>query len=396
MVYCGNLLAKDNVSAFLEFQADRQMYFQALIAVFLFTSGVSIAYGESPPAGGAPALFPVCIDGKYGFIDVQGRLVIAPQFKYAGDFTDDGLALIDREPADPGRSGVGYVDGIGRVVFRTKFLAGDFHSGRAAFYDIPYGRPFRKIRIGYLDREGRVAIPPTYSDGREFERGVALVGKPTLLSKYCEFVTGESEGHCEYTYIDRSGKQLGDDGFNADGFIARDTLLPVKNSRKYGYVGLTGEFVIAPQYDDAKPFSDGRGAVKRGELYGFIDIEGRLVIEHRYFFTQHFSEGLACVGLPDAPAAKRFGVIDADGNWIIPPTFYHIDSFSDGLAVIQVDDAHGKYGYIDRSGRNVIEPSFDRAYRFENGLAKVEVIDAVGCKVGYINPRGEYVWKPSM
>jgi len=39
----------------------------------------------------------------------------------------------------------------------------------------------------------------------------------------------------------------------------------------------------------------------------------------------------------------------------------------------------------------VIEPQFHHAYEFRDGLAKV-VVDRM---VGYINPRGEYVWKPT-
>ena len=43
----------------------------------------------------------------------------------------------------------------------------------------------------------------------------------------------------------------------------------------------------------------------------------------------------------------------------------------------------------------VIEPILRRADSFKNGLAKVYVEDADGWKAGYINQRGDYVWKPT-
>ena len=323
------------------------MHLQIRVTIALMALEIGFACGQAQVWAEGTALFPVWVDGKYGFINARGEIVIAPQFKSAHEFTDDGLALVDRDPSDNDDSG-GYVDASGRVVFRTKFRSGDFHCGRARFYDRRFSLPTSKL--GYLDPDGRIAITPKYDLVEEFEHGVALVGKATFLGIYCRFVSGGAEGHYDYTYVDRSGKELGDPEFNADGLIPEDTLLPLKKGEKYGYVDLTGRFVVAPQYDDAKAFREGRAAVKRGELYGFIDPQGKLVIEHRYFNVRPFSEGLACVGSPDAPSANWYGVVDLEGNWTVPPSFYQIESYSGGLAVIQVDDAHGKYGFIDRAG----------------------------------------------
>ena len=39
-------------------------------------------------------LYRVQVNGLYGFIDSMGNTVIAPQYKYASSFTDDGFALV--------------------------------------------------------------------------------------------------------------------------------------------------------------------------------------------------------------------------------------------------------------------------------------------------------------
>jgi hypothetical protein len=52
---------------------------------------------------------------------------------------------------------------------------------------------------------------------------------------------------------------------------------------------------------------------------------------------------------------------------------------------------NGKWGYVDRTGKTVVEPQFDYTYGFHGGLAMVLIDD----KFGYINPKGEYIWKPT-
>ena len=50
-----------------------------------------------------------------------------------------------------------------------------------------------------------------------------------------------------------------------------------------------------------------------------------------------------------------------------------------------------RYGYIDQTGKIVIPVQVELAAPFVDGIARVV---AEG-KTGYINQRGEYVWKPS-
>lgn len=96
--------------------------------------------------------------------------------------------------------------------------------------------------------------------------------------------------------------------------------------------------------------------VTRGGKVGYIDRTGRLVIAPRY-------------GGPGAP-------------------------FSEGLAVVR--DSKGDYGYIDATSRGVIKPRFNTADDFSGGLARVTVPapSGFGAIAGYIDRRGDYVWRP--
>lgn len=83
-----------------------------------------------------------------------------------------------------------------------------------------------------------------------------------------------------------------------------DNLFPaevVSESGKIvcGYINKSGEFVIPPQFQDARDFAEGLACVRINDWrYGFIDRTGRVVID--YLDEECvFSEGLAAVRKDD-------------------------------------------------------------------------------------------------
>ena len=57
----------------------------------------------------------------------------------------------------------------------------------------------------------------------------------------------------------------------------------------------TGTFVINPQFDEARPFSDGLAIVSIGDNWGFIDKTGSFLNDSAFDDASSFSEGLAAV-----------------------------------------------------------------------------------------------------
>src|SRR5215472_13616499 len=75
---------------------------------------------------GAGPLFQVHYQGKWGFIDRSGEVVIPPRFEDEGDFFG-GLARVEIDGK------WGYIDERGRVSIPCRFVrAGDFQEGLAA------------------------------------------------------------------------------------------------------------------------------------------------------------------------------------------------------------------------------------------------------------------------
>src|SRR5947208_2589605 len=92
-------------------------------------------------------LLPVVIQGKTGYVDGRGRIVIGPAFDHAGTFSE-GLA--------PFKTTVAGVE-----------------------------------KFGHIDQSGNVVIPPLFDGVKEFSEGLAVVrlnGKDGYISKSGEFL----------------------------------------------------------------------------------------------------------------------------------------------------------------------------------------------------------------
>lgn len=155
-----------------------------------------------------------------------------------------------------------------------------------------------------------------------------------------------------------------------EGLTVIDDLDPhravVARGGLFGFADLVeGRMLLAPVYQDARPFREGVAAVRLEGRRMMIDGTGRCAVDcSRYRCVESFRDGRALVcrdGL--------YGFIDHRGEEAIPPRYESATGFREGLAVVRVN---GKYGYIDTEGRSVVDPVYDYAGRFSNGRAEVE------------------------
>ena len=153
-------------------------------------------------------LAPVRAGAKFGYSDVKGDTVIAPQFDFAARFAE-GLAAA----------------GIGS-------------------------------KQGYIDKNGMFVLVPQFeiADLAVFSEGLAAV-------RIGEFIAGK------WGYMNKSGKVVIQPQFDAAGPFS-DGLAVVANGGKWGYIDKSGNLVIPLQYASGSSFGDGLAAVKTGDLAG--------------------------------------------------------------------------------------------------------------------------------
>jgi len=227
----------------------------------------------------------------WGYIDVKGDFVIPPQYCMAKSF-HNGLAMVTEKKDDLYKSY--FINPRNEKIISNIFGGCSFSEGIAYVWerqDNPAGKGFKEVprfigkdgrvvidaekhpsrvcridacnyfseglvavkssnseKYGYMDKEGKMIIPPQYDDAMPFRNGLAFV---------------EKDG--AYSFIDKSGNVVftENDGIRIPRFssFSEDMAVIIKDG-KYGYINTKGKIVIEPQFESAGPFSEGLAAVR--------------------------------------------------------------------------------------------------------------------------------------
>ena len=169
-----------------------------------------------------------------------------------------------------------------------------------------------------------------------------------------------------YGYIDMTGQEVIAPQWNGAEPFSDGKAAVMDDSYKKGYIDRTGKLVIACQWEEAGPFSEGRAAVGEGSEKALIDETGKVLTDYKYYKIEEFADSLAVVQ-PDWDVS---GVIDRDGHEVIPSVHSQIRTFSDGRFAVKNED--GLWGYYDGTGRCVVPHKYEGAESYHCGLAFVK------------------------
>lgn len=347
--------------------------------------------------------------GKEGFIDANGKTVIAPQFDKVTGF-NEGLAAV--------RVGDkwGYIDRTGKLVITPRWKeVYAFSDGLAAIVDSVHGYSYTPLpeegdgysatlkACGYIDKSGRYVIEPsldrkmTYCPS--FQDGIAPVCfDPALKSFFKDF---SDAGLCGY--LDKTGQWSIKPQFESASYFS-DGLALVRVRQYYdaaskiwlndfAFINKAGKLVFElKRYIEAHPFREGLARVSnRVGNVSFIDTKGQSRFEMSSVSSEDFSQGRAVV---QDPMTKLYGYVDQNGKWAISPKYTEAKSFADGLASVCTE--RHKCGYINLEGILVVESG---GVSFRMGLALRHLYTrTIGPTpdfrniYGYMNRSGKYVW----
>lgn len=295
--------------------------------------------------------------------------------------------------------GAGYVDKKGKVVIPPQYEQGLYFSDNRAAVMVGG-------RWGSIDPAGNMVIPPTYENPLYFREGRALYrdrkglfgykdvnGKTVVEPQYFE-AKSFSEGVAAVKTLDgwflinRQGERVSR-GYFEDVDSYGEGLVAVRptGEKRWGYADYSGNIVIPADFDWAWGFSSGRARVRLGEVDSFIDRNGATIFSVSPDATAlHFSEDRVQVryGEKQSTSTKGYhneGYLDLQGKKISEALFDTAYDYSEGLAAVQVGD---RWGYIDKSGEFTIKPRFYYAEPYFEGYATVwfegetAIIDTTG------------------
>ena len=272
------------------------------------------------------------------------------------------------------------------------------------------GRSRTRFKVGYIDKQGRVAIAPLFDGGTRFHDGLAAVNakgrwgvinargnfeiQPTLWN-WCRFHNGLASLASrmgKYGVVDLAGNFVVEPKYDYVGpFEGGLALIRIGECGKarYGFINKNGTEVIPPKLPGAKSFSEALAAAKVGNLWGYIDPSGLFKITPRFEGTRRgprrledTKAGYFVNGLAPVWSGRDYGFIDTMGKFVIEGGFDEANSYCENRAVVK----RGKrFGFVDTEGRMAIECRFTLARDLSEGLARVQEKDS---RIGFYPPSG--------
>ena len=330
--------------------------------------------GAKDKRGEARALFPIEQNGKWGYIDLRGNIVIPPRLQAAREFSE-GLASVEVGGK------WGFIDEQGEMAIEPVFSGASGFSEGLARVQVGGDKYGMYGKWGFIDPTGRMVIEPMYEEfddvaetSYDFHEGLAMI-----------------EINYRKGFIDRTGKVVIEPQFQFAYHFTEGLASVSKGlSDKWGYIDRSGQWAIPPKFDQASSFSEGLAPVELDGVCGFTDRRGDLKLRPDFqdrgdcaVVWGSFNDGLSRWKM-----GERYGYIDRSGRVAIQPRFSLTDEFSEGMAYVEQD---GKYGFVNSSGNMAIEPQFYLAESFHNGLARVD--NGTRDSWGYIDKAGTFVWK---
>jgi hypothetical protein len=311
-------------------------------------------------------------DGKFGYVDSSGRIVIPLQYVAASAF-NEGRAIVGVYD-EQARMRWGVIDRRNRWIVPPDRYdeLGKYKEGRCGF------RVGEKW--GLLDIDGKVVVSPRFNHELVFHKGHAVVidadKHPVYIDRYGRVKfkapelavwAGNFHNGVAWYGIMPLPEDLDDPRSSHPRSSAAFDYYPTPIGDRYGLISIVGKVVMTPVvYGKIGEFSEGLAAVSpdakfscsvypdlqtRGEhapsSWGYVDITGKVAIPIRYERVGRFSGGLA-----RARKDGKWGYIDHSGEWVIKPKYPWAEDFQDGLAVVWLDKW---VGLINREGKVVIK-----------------------------------------
>ncbi len=296
--------------------------------------------------------FKVSITGLlYGYLDPNFMFQIVPQFDDAKDFKD-GFARVEIDGK------WNFVNTNGKLISENYFdECKDFYHDKAVV---------KSNRLwGVINTAGEYIIPPQYEMIGNFYGDIAPAkikrkkkAKYAIINQQNQFLCkpkykniADFEG--DYSYFQKRKKK---------GIINKDAEIIYKP--KYKDVQIYSEYKIAivknnknqyiildlidpknkfkTKYKDIKEFSEGYAVTCLDGLYGYIDSTGFQVIENKYKDAENFIGGLALI-----KTDKFYGYINQKNEQVIKPKYKKAKSFSYEIAKVEDYFIDAKENRID-------------------------------------------------
>ena len=262
----------------------------------------------------------VRIKGKWGFINMKGEVVVAPEFDLVGAFSHDlAEVLIDGQ--------VGVINRQGDLVVKPQFARAIPFSK-----DVVIAKPGNWRTVHFRGREKLDNI----------RRMTFTSGEYGLYSVKSGWIT---KPEWEFGVFDDTGKI---------------SLIWAKHKERgslYGLMRPDGSWQVGPSYDHVQVLREDRAVVSRQKAWGAVDSEGKLAVPLRYGWLSYWGNGFGCTREAET---RKEGLVDKAGNLVGGRFFDEVSRGRGGIGEVMID---GLWHGIDRQGNLVAHPRDNEVFK---------------------------------
>ena len=185
------------------------------------------------------------------------------------------------------------------------------------------------------------------------------------------------EGHFKgYVYNAKTHEKLVKNVASLEEPLGNDSLVAFSDGEKYGFFSkITGKIIVAPKYECANMFSDGRACVAEDGRVKFIDGTGKVVIDTDMtfklgYFSFVYLGGYCKVITNDG---EYYGLMDRTGKLVLPKEYSSIENSEDHtLWSVRKDD---KSAVLDKEMNYLIPPIECEYVEFDDRMIYVMMND---------------------
>lgn len=217
-------------------------------------------------------------------------------------------------------------------------------------------------KYGLIDSSGKVILKPTYTMLYPFKDGLAQA-TDDLMDK-----DGVYSANRKYGYIDMQGKVAIPFKFDETNDFDNGSAL-VKLNGKSAFINTKGEFIFEPIYDQLYIWKD-YATVANDWKWGMVDVNNikKVIIPLQYEELRPFTKDNPYT---IAKLHGKYGIINKKNEVLLPfeyghifATDYQLDIKTDTFGV----EKNGKWGIVDLQNKVIAPFIYDKFEGFEKGV----------------------------
>jgi hypothetical protein len=329
-------------------------------------------------------LFPFVQNGTFGYMDHQGKQIIAAQYEDASAFYD-GLAIVSKNEL------FGLINKKNESITALKYLdisksAEGFVAEDSAGYYIfnNQGQLLQKEALQWeelqqtlsaLSTQVETVEPKVVSKYVRIDKngkvGLSKQGKSVLPVKYDDIIFSNDSGFIfaklgkTLQYFDTTGKRLEINSLewflNAAELasFSKDGIAVFSKAAKLGLMDTKGKVLVKNTYNAAQAVYNGLWPVQQNGKWGLVALDSKIALPLDYEQIVAFPPFGFLV-----ESNEGVGLLASVNKWLLSPTFKTIKRFETSYFLVENQDG---LGVCNTDGSPLIPCAYQRIVRLDDG-----------------------------